>query len=375
MTTTLAVARWVRLDMYKDLGYLCLNVEYNVEFGALAGWQSPYDFESKNCTDAVILLTPEMQRLGFLDKLEAIDSTAVPNKKLNCDGAVALHVLFLAVQFSFVFITLCAMVVLIIGDRNIRQRLPIRHYYFKLKEDLYGSRAPQILSGLATIGYVMQQAAKCNSAFLTISMVKGWPVVNTVMDGTLTLASGIPIALKVDMIFKVNTWWPFETNQLDIQTVLLVVNIVAVVRGVYKQSKSAFRLAAVAALLEVIVQCPPLFGNIQSFHSNNLWWWQDDDECANFFKGDVWFDPNHSQRVGLCRNTRFAIAGSLLQFASMNCQIVACWFVFWHNFDRDSIRYSQYDYEHPTGAEMALDVHNGPLDARLIPSGATRTDL
>jgi len=57
--------------------------------------------------------------------------------------------------------------------------------------------------------------------------------------------------------------FPFMQGSIDVATIMLVVSGMSVIRGVSRQSTSAFRLAAVAALLHVLLVWPVIVGNLK----------------------------------------------------------------------------------------------------------------
>lgn len=65
----------------------------------------------------------------------------------------------------------------------------------------------------------------------------------------------------------------------------------SVVRGHFKQSISAFRLAAVTSLLAVIVQWPAIVGALQAFQQADLWWWSPFQTVPATFPAPKTFPP------------------------------------------------------------------------------------
>jgi hypothetical protein len=167
------------------------------------------------------------------------------------------------------------------------------------------------------------------------------PVATSISFDVGGTALPIDVIANVDVEYQVNTWLPFRQNMLDLQTVLLITTTMAVLRGTYKQSISAFRLASVTSLLAVIIQWPVIVGNLETFELNDLWWWSPTHKCNDFHSGQAFLYPGEHQSERLCRDTRAATAGALIQFIAMNLNIVACSVVYFKNLERASIRFSQ----------------------------------
>jgi hypothetical protein len=92
------------------------------------------------------------------------------------------------------------------------------------------------------------------------------------------------VVIDIDFDYFMNSWLPFRSNQLNLQTVLLIITVMSVLRGHFKQSISAFRLAAVTSLLSVIIMWPTLVGSMETMNENKLWWWDDYDTCVDFHR-------------------------------------------------------------------------------------------
>ena len=140
--------------------------------------------------------------------------------------------------------------------------------------------------------------------------------------------------------FCISTDLPFVTNQLSIQTVLLIVVVMSVFRGAFKRSTSAFRLAGVSSLLAVIVQWPPLAGNLETMNLDKLWWWNSQDDCNSFHSGTPYFDPpTHGpySSATYCEDSRWAVTGALITFVALHFNMIACVYVYRVNAQRESL--------------------------------------
>jgi len=103
------------------------------------------------------------------------------------------------------------------------------------------------------------------------------------------------------------------------------------VRGHFKQSISAFRLAGVTSLLAALVQWPAIVGNLETFNYNDLWWWSDYEKCVDFHTGLPFLTPDHYQSTQYCNDSRWGTAGALMTFLAMHCNILACAAVYVNN--------------------------------------------
>ena len=76
--------------------------------------------------------------------------------------------------------------------------------------------------------------------------------------------------------------------------------------------------------LTLLSQWPVIVGNLETFELNDLWWWSPVHKCNKFHSGQAFLYPGENQSERLCRDTRAATAGALIQFFAMNFNIVAC---------------------------------------------------
>ena len=159
-------------------------------------------------------------------------------------------------------------------------------------EDLKGDKVPLWCALWATVGYVMTSFANLNAGFVTLDLVKNYHLIDTHTALAKTLALG-KVDIEIDVNFYIDAYLPFKMNALNLQTVLLIITSMSVLRGHFKQSKSAFRLGAVTSLLAVIVQLPAVVGNLETFSWAHLWWWDDSEKCAEFHTGLPFFNADH----------------------------------------------------------------------------------
>jgi hypothetical protein len=314
--------------------------------------------------------------LSQVEALIQIANNTIPADSLNCDGAVNLHFCFLLFNYLLFGLTMYLIVILILGDRNIRQQRPLRHFLESSKEDLVGDRIATGLTYLAGVGYFITSVALCDASFIALQSSKDWPLIDMVIPVATTLEVVVPVGIhaNIDVEFQVNSWLPFTQNMLDLQTVLLITTTMAVLRGTYKQSISAFRLASVASLLAAIVQWPVIVGNLETYQLNDLWWWSPTHKCNDFFSGQAFLYPGENQSERLCRDSRSAMAGSILQFIAMNLNIIACSVVYFKNLERASLRFSQ-DVPTDFGAENGFpyDSINQPmLDGAAVGTSSSK---
>lgn len=371
VTSLAAVTKWVTWDMYKNLGYFCFHIELHAAlniFGVpfpLVDTVIDESIQEPNCTDAVVILSDDIQDLGTLDQLTAIANSTVPNSELNCEGAVWLHVAFLICNYFFVAITVISLIVLIIGDREIRRKHPVRHFLERSghgdspeDQDLRGDRLAMVCCFFASMGYFITSVSLCHASMTTLDSIKNWQLIDINMQ-IQTQEDQYSIDLDADVEFYVQSWLPFKNNFLDLQTVMLMVATMAVIRGSYKQSISAFRLAAVASLLGAIIQLPPIIGNYETFNVQHLWWWQSTEHCNHYFSGKAFYYPDEDQSRWLCRDARSALFGALLQFVFVTINIFACCRVYSSNIGRISLA-MRFSAEAPVdfaGAELMFDVY------------------
>ena len=276
----------------------------------------------------------------------------MPNSDLNCDGAVALHLTFLTLCYILAAITAALVVVLWLADKEIRSNRPKRHFFKETGQDLKGDKMCLFLCFAATFGYVMTSLANANAALVALDAVQDYHLVDSHTDVSTTVYVALmnansPVVIDLDLDFYMNTYLPSKMNQLNLQTVLLIITSMSVVRGHFKQSISAFRLAAVVSLLAAIVQWPPIVGNMETFNYADLWWWSSYDACVKFHSGLPYLNPTHFQSEQFCNDTRWSMAGALITFVAMHLNIFFCARVYLNNSARESLI---VDHDHILGA-------------------------
>ena len=273
----LAVTKWFSVDMYDDLGYFCTDSGYAFTSPPLIDFSG--DIIKRpvpNCTDSVVVINEAVQDAGddLVRQLQLLQNSTVPDKDLDCGGAVALHFTFLVCCYILVAITLGVMLILIFADREIRAPRPERHFFKEKSAGLEGAHVCLWLVAVASAGYVVSSVALCDAALAAVHNTRDYALIR--QDTAVAKGISAPLltgelSLKITLDYDVRTYLPFVTNQLSIQTVLLIVVVMSVLRGAFKRSISAFRLGGVASLLAVIVQWPPLAGNLETMKYQKLW--------------------------------------------------------------------------------------------------------
>ena len=160
----------------------------------------------------------------------------MPNSDLNCDGAVALHIVFLSLCYTLVAITAALVVVLWLADKEIRSHRPKRHFFKETGQDLKGDKICLVLCFAGIVGYVMTSLANANTALVTLDAAKDYHLVDSHTDVKTTVfveLLGIgkkDVVIELDLDFYVNAYLPSKSNQLNLQTVLLIITSMSVVR-------------------------------------------------------------------------------------------------------------------------------------------------
>jgi len=193
--------------------------------------------------------------------------------------------------------------------------------------------------------------------------------------------------------------FPFAQGSVDIATVFLIVTTMSVIRGTTRSSTSAFRLAAVTAILHVSLVYPSIVGNLEVMLYNKIWnlgeplvdvtdpsafsktfdqglfgsgcrgFWntyflsfyndQTSPDLVNEVKDDAWVHPNEEQVDALCWDTWISFIAQSTIFVFMHIQVIACSMVYKQNKGRPT---DVYDPQLPTA----------PADPRqepLLPDG------
>lgn len=334
-STLLIVSKWVRWDMYDNLGKFCTESPYS--FLIQTGDLLPKNFP--NCTDSVIIIDDKVQNADSqVTQIELLTNGTVLNKDLNCEGAVILNIIFVILSYLFVAITFSLIIVLILADREIRMNRPQRHFFKETGKDLKYDKICLVLCFFAAVGYVMTSCANLDAGYTALHFSHEYHLVDShtnLVKKVSGFAQDVEINLNLDYYMK--SYLPFKLNQLDLQTVLLIITCMSCVRGHFKQSISAFRLGAATSLVAVLIQWPPVVGNMETFNYNDLWWWDDYEKCVDFHTGLPYLDCNRNGSRAFCNDTRWGMAGALITFVALHLNIFACATVYVKNSERESL--------------------------------------
>ena len=124
----------------------------------------------------------------------------------SCDGAVQLHTWFLVSNYLFIGLTLSLLVVLLLGDKNIR-RDPTREdrrqrELARQEPGLSGDVFPLGLVGGAGMGYIIMSVAAARASFVGLDASKDWPLIDDVMTSdistTIDVLGGIEFPVNVN---------------------------------------------------------------------------------------------------------------------------------------------------------------------------------
>eukprot|EP00615_Pteridomonas_danica_P000891 CAMPEP_0114344230 /NCGR_PEP_ID=MMETSP0101-20121206/11256_1 /TAXON_ID=38822 ORGANISM="Pteridomonas danica, Strain PT" /NCGR_SAMPLE_ID=MMETSP0101 /ASSEMBLY_ACC=CAM_ASM_000211 /LENGTH=538 /DNA_ID=CAMNT_0001479459 /DNA_START=55 /DNA_END=1671 /DNA_ORIENTATION=- len=331
--TLLVATKWVKMDMYNKIGKFCTDSYYF--FIIKEGHLLPKTYP--NCTDSVIIIDDKVQNSDSqITQINLMTNGTVLNEDLNCDGALALNIIFLVLAYSFVFITFALIIVLILADREIRMKRPQRHFFKESGKDLKYDKWCLLLCFLGALGYVMTSVANLDAGFTALHFAHDYHLVDSDVEIAQHVSLG-NVVLDLDLDFYINSYLPFKMNQLDLQTVLLIITCMSCVRGHFKQSISAFRLGAVTSLLACLIQWPAVVGNMETFSYNDLWWWSDYDKCVDFHTGLPFLNADRNGSRAFCNDTRWGMAGALITFVALHINIIACATVYAQNQNRESL--------------------------------------
>ena len=131
-------------------------------------------------------------------------------------------------------------------------------------------------------------------------------------------SSTTPVARRLPASF-----FPFASGGLDVTTVLFVAASMAIIRGWTRQRVSAFRLAACASMLHVLLSWPSVVSSwrfvvVESILHNG-------DSSTTYFVGNpYWFSPSEANARRYVDSVRCALFGQLLTFVSMHFAVFAC---------------------------------------------------
>ena len=370
VTNLVSVTKFFLSDIYgTSMGSFCYNLVYRVpevctltgnfcEFQPLnAGLQTTVgtgkDYTCTNTTRStfkenfrseLVMITPDLLDIpSQQEQLIAIANTTVSTGDVDCSSAKTLNLSFLIVNYMFVGITLGVLLVLIKAEftrRSDRHKYRQRYFMRGSPEGdfMVGVKMPHFLIAVAAVGFVVFQCAKLHASLNALESTQDWPLIDLHnQPGTYIKQQGFYAEIKYGLVFNMNGWLPTKKPYINIETILLIVTTMSVIRGGTRQSVSAFRMASVSSALYVITSWPVIVGNMENMAAAELWPWQDRDTCNAFFTGKPFMYPSSSQSKGLCVSTQLALFGSLVVFIAMNLNIFACLRVFVYNKNRQSM--------------------------------------
>ena len=122
----------------------------------------------------------------------------------------------------------------------------------------------------------------------------------------------------------------------------------AIIRGTTRQRVSAFRLAAAASFLHVVLSYPSVIGGWRFSILNNFW----NDQCSEYFEdnGMTWLAPGTTHSSQYCTAVRTSLIGQIITFSAMHGAIIA------------SVRCYLKNRDHP----LELFDPNPPTEARAL---------
>jgi hypothetical protein len=314
---------------------------------------------TKNFNSELVIITADLQALpSQQEQLVQMGNTTVKTGDVDCSGAHTLNLAFIIVNYLFVGITLGVLLVLIkaeIARRSNRQTYRQRYFMRGDAEGdfMVGVKTPHFLIALAALGFLTFQSAKLDASLNALESSQNWPLIDLHNTPGMYIKELVPnpFSTKIkpladmtvypkiayDLVFNINGWLPSKKPYINIDTILLIVTTMSVIRGGTRQSVSAFRMASVSSALYVIVSWPVIVGNMENMQSAELWPWNERKKCTDFFTGKAFLYPNSDQSEALCTDTQLAVIGSLVVFIAMNLNIFACLRVFVYNKNRQSM--------------------------------------
>jgi len=356
VTSLLSVTKYLRQDLYNSMGKFCFEFEYlPIEAGGIpippsaVSWTEYYPGLSQpNCTNDLVSITAGLADITDPQKqLVEIANTTIPNSKLDCGGAVTLNNWFLVVNYVFVAVAAVLLCVMIHAEYYRQQHKKIYRQRWLDRGSrtlLSGTFLPKLMLAGTALGYFMEMVGKQDASFVSLDSTQKWPLIDLSGSGvvqTVAVVGGNPTTVTADyryfLNFNINSWLPSKKTYINIQTILILVTTMSVVRGSTRQSVSAYRLGAVSSGLYVITVWPMIVGNLETMTEKNLWPWMSGTDCNDFFTGVSFLYPNKDQSERLCLDTRLAVFGCLIGFISMNISILACLRVFVQNKNRLSL--------------------------------------
>mmetsp|Transcript_12889 Transcript_12889/g.16662 ORF Transcript_12889/g.16662 Transcript_12889/m.16662 type:complete len:553 (-) Transcript_12889:152-1810(-) len=329
----LSATEWVSFDMYDNMGKFCTDSYYNfvIKQGHIIPRAVP------NCTDSVMIIDTQVQQsTDQMERINLLTNGTVLNEDLKCDTAVDFHIAFLVLCYILIAITFALIIILFSADREIRARRRLKHYFTSSGRDLEGDKLCVWLVFISALGFFITSLANFDASLVGLKAIHEYHLVD--MSTTMQEQTGIgPVSIDIEFDFYLQSFMPYKTNQLNLQTVLLIITCMSVARGQFKQSTTAFKLAATTSFLAVLLQWPIIVGNTVTFSKADLWWWANSQKCADFHSGAPFFNPGTSASKRYCHDSRWSMAGALITFVAMHMNIFACLNVVVKNKSRQSL--------------------------------------
>jgi hypothetical protein len=233
-----------------------------------------------------------------------------------CDKAYHYNLAFLIVQYCSAAIVVLLLCVGFSANR-IRLRYPIQNPLPPLQK----TTMPIIVAGMCLILYAVGVGAKAHASLTALKIFKA-------ADSSA---------------------FPFTNGSVDICTVFLITSTMSVIRGHSRSSTSAFRLAAVAAVLHVALIYPSILGNLETMNYNEIW---HKNQCKEFWQSyykseynSLGLAPTDHQATSLCHDTWISTISELSIFTIMHFQVIFCALVYKSNKGRPT---DIYDPQPPT---------------------------
>ena len=295
----------------------------------------------------------------------------------DCHKAYLFNEIFLVVQYLSVAIVFALLIV------AVRAELTRRRYQLIPKPvPLKLTLAPNVIAFLCFAAYAVMTAFKGMASVTNLDVIT---------------ANDSPASV-----------FPFAKGSVDVPTVFLIVTTMGVIRGTTRGSTSAFRLAAVAAILHVCLLYPIITGSVEVIRYNDIFslgkdafnaedsnpdtslrkffgtgckgFWQtyylsfyNDAEAMSTsdFITQNFVHPSPDQASALCRDTWYVFYSEVVVFALMHLQVVACFVVYRANGGRATEMLTGiYDPQPPLPRGVPVPVYEdaGRGDPLLGPS-------
>ena len=236
--------------------------------------------------------------------------------KALCKTAYNFNLFFLIVQYISIALVGCLFVIGVLAESRRRRiglinndrtqasgghrtnpSATLAGFSFANWPTLQGTNSPMFMSLIAFLGFFIMLYGK-NAAAITA------------LDCVADLYSN-PTTSKI----VPQTFFPFSAGGLDIVTILFVVSAMAIIRGTTRQRVSAFRLAAAASFLHIVLSYPSVisgwkFSTVHEFWGSN---------CETYFENNsLWFFPAEDNQSNYCTAVQLSMAGQLITFIAMH---------------------------------------------------------